>query len=63
MCVSFFPGGWVGRLSTIKDSDKICVFDRGELVQQGTHDELIAQDGIYAKLVRMQTEMSRIRAV
>jgi ABC-type multidrug transport system fused ATPase/permease subunit len=31
----------VDRLSTIKDSDKICVFDRGELVQQGTHDELL----------------------
>jgi ATP-binding cassette subfamily B protein len=35
------------RLSTIKDADKIIVIDRGEIVQSGTHEELINTDGIY----------------
>jgi subfamily B ATP-binding cassette protein MsbA len=42
------------RLSTIKNADLICVFHEGEIVERGTHDELIARDGIYKKLHSMQ---------
>jgi ATP-binding cassette subfamily B protein/subfamily B ATP-binding cassette protein MsbA len=38
------------RLSTVRQADHICVLDHGLLVEQGTHDELIARDGAYAKL-------------
>jgi len=51
------------RLSTLRNADRLFIIEKGTLYEQGTHDELIAQDGIYAKLVRMQTEMSRIRAL
>ena len=40
------------RLSTIKNADLICVFHEGEIVERGTHDELIAIDGIYKKAAR-----------
>ncbi|MCE1199004.1 MAG: ABC transporter ATP-binding protein/permease [Marinilabiliales bacterium] len=42
------------RLSTIKKADLICVFHEGEIVERGTHDELLALDGIYRKLHSMQ---------
>ncbi|MDL2252235.1 ABC transporter ATP-binding protein/permease [Odoribacter sp. OttesenSCG-928-J03] len=42
------------RLSTIKNADKICVFHEGEIVETGTHDELLALNGIYSKLCKMQ---------
>jgi len=42
------------RLSTIREADEIWVMDQGALVERGTHDGLIAQDGVYAKLVRLQ---------
>jgi len=51
------------RLSTLRNADRLFIIEKGQLQEQGTHDELIAEDGIYAKLVRMQTEMSRIRAL
>lgn len=44
------------RLSTIKNSDVILVMDKGDVVEKGTHDELIAQGGLYAKLYLSQFE-------
>ncbi|HAH53924.1 MAG TPA: antibiotic ABC transporter ATP-binding protein, partial [Flavobacterium sp.] len=43
------------RLSTIQKADKIVVMQKGEIVEQGTHDELIALNGTYNKLVMMQS--------
>jgi subfamily B ATP-binding cassette protein MsbA len=43
------------RLSTIQKADKIVVMEKGRIVEQGTHDELIAHSGTYHKLVMMQS--------
>ena len=50
------------RLSTLKNAHRLLILDQGQLAEIGTHDELIARDGIYAHLCRMQTEMSKLRA-
>src|SRR6185295_17915121 len=42
------------RLSTVRDADLIVVIDRGRLVEQGTHDELMARQGLYFYLVSQQ---------
>ncbi len=42
------------RLSTITGSDRIIVIEGGEIVEQGTHNELIAHNGLYSKLLAMQ---------
>ncbi|MFA5162401.1 MAG: ABC transporter ATP-binding protein [Elusimicrobiales bacterium] len=42
------------RLSTIAGADKICVLHRGEIAETGTHDELLAKCGIYARLCEIQ---------
>lgn len=44
------------RLSTIIDADKIIVLDRGRVVEQGSHTELLSTNGTYAKLWRIQQE-------
>ena len=42
------------RLSTVRDADWIYVMDQGRIVEQGQHDALVAQDGLYARLCRVQ---------
>ena len=49
------------RLSTILAADKILVLDEGQLVEQGTHDELLGKGGLYAQLY--ETQFRRERAV
>lgn len=45
------------RLSTVRDADKIVVLDKGQVVEEGTHEELTAQRGVYYKLVKNQLEL------
>ena len=47
------------RLSTLRHADRILVFDQGRLIEQGTHGELLAMDGTYARLVRIQTSVTK----
>ena len=42
------------RLSTIRHANEIVVLQKGEIVERGTHDELITQNGFYKRLVDMQ---------
>jgi len=42
------------RLSTVKDADRILVLDQGKIAEQGTFEELIERDGLFASMARRQ---------
>lgn len=42
------------RLSTVRNADQICVMSAGRIIEQGSHDELMAQQGVYAGMVNLQ---------
>ena len=46
------------RLSTIKNADMILVMKDGDIIEQGTHKELLAKNGFYAELYNSQFEMA-----
>lgn len=46
------------RLSTIQNANVICVIQAGRIMEQGTHSQLLAKNGIYSKLYRSQTKAS-----
>ena len=45
------------RLSTIKNADKILVMKNGDIIESGTHDELMSKNGFYAELYNSQFEL------
>jgi ATP-binding cassette subfamily B multidrug efflux pump len=47
------------RLSTIRAADRIVVFHKGRVVESGTHDDLMSQNGVYARLYRLQSAQER----
>ncbi len=48
------------RLSTLKNADVIFVMDEGQIVERGSHEQLMERQGLYYKLVRIQTELTRL---
>jgi len=47
------------RLSTLRNADRIFAFDRGRLVESGSHAELLEREGLYARLVKIQTQVTK----
>jgi len=51
------------RLSTLKDADRLIVFEEGKIVEAGTHEELLRKKGNYFNLVQLQRKLSQLKAV
>jgi ATP-binding cassette subfamily B protein len=51
------------RLSTLRNASRLVVMKEGKMVECGTHDELMEQDGVYANLVKIQNEVNKIKAI
>jgi ATP-binding cassette subfamily B protein len=51
------------RLSTLRKADKLIILDKGEIAEMGTHNELLGNNGLYKRLVDMQSELSKVKAV
>jgi ATP-binding cassette subfamily B protein len=49
------------RISAVKEADLIIVFDHGRLVEQGSHDQLLARNGLYARLYELQQAEEAVR--
>jgi ATP-binding cassette subfamily B protein len=49
------------RLSTLRKADKIVVLERGRVAEIGSHDELLVSDGLYSRLCKLQSELSKVR--
>lgn len=50
------------RLATLRNANRLFVIDDGQIAEMGTHDELMERDGKYAELVKIQTELTKIRS-
>jgi len=50
------------RLATLRNANRLIVIDDGKIAEMGRHDELLAREGIYANLVKVQTELSQLRS-
>ena len=51
------------RLSTLKNADRLIVIKEGEIVEMGSHEELLAKEGEFHRLVQMYQEVAKVKAV